>query len=595
MQSLDFESIIGFSPNPMQEAMWDRITSGDCAVLLKSPTGSGKTEAVVAPSMAIERRLFMIFPARSLVEDQIGRLESLLTRQSKEGKRLSLVVDTGGRSERRVFQNGTRFTDGQSSARRHLYDGDVIVTTLDKFLYRFFGFGEEQKSYIFPFRIFSGLKRNLFVFDEAHAYEDTAFTNFVRLIKALYTANLDLVVMTATMPPDYAKELDFLAKPLDFVDERRAEFDGWHRQWKTPPDFTKTLRYLPLRGKATIAGAMIEQAKKRQADNKRLIVTLETVEDAAEVWQKLGKPLLYHGRLDGKQRESVYSELKKRESNQQGYVLVTTSAIEVGCDLNADCLITEICNPASLIQRAGRCNRRGDRSNSEIVVVGNTIKSFLSELNDDQEAAFVSALKAKRDQSFQAADFLRFIQRGVAFDYRAEILFDMLFEYVYEGRLENKPLHERGLVVTRSWEPSVMLTTNKETMSHAVSVPISRCAARKDEEWDKQCRVYVRYFNRHGNEYDIALKELEWGGWTYFRDLVIEVQDPFDPEMGFLAIPRPFRRRYPEGYKETLAYSTSEEKTKNLYYLNWKPEPVDTKESVASSGAENETGLQDDH
>ena len=593
MQSLDFKSITGFDPNPMQAAMWDRVVSDDCAVLLKSPTGSGKTEAVVAPSLAKGRRLFMIFPARSLVEDQIGRLESLFTRQSKEGKRLSLVVDTGGRSERRVFEHGKEATAQQFNSRRHLYDGDVIVTTLDKFLYRFFGFGEEQKSYIFPFRIFHGLRRNLFVFDEAHAYEDTAFTNFVRLIKALYTANLDLVVMTATMPADYAKELDFLAKPLDFVDERRTELGDWQRQRDSQSDFTKTLRYVSLRGKTTIGDAIVKQAKTRRAENQRLIVTVETVEDAVTVWEQLGKPLLYHGRLDGEQRRKVYKDLKQREEKNTDYTLVTTSAIEVGCDLNANCLITEICNPASLIQRAGRCNRRGDCRNSEIVVVGNSIKSFLSEVSDEQEAAFVKALKEKSDQRFQAADFLRFMQRGVAFDYRAEILFDMLFEYVYEGRLENKPLHEKGLVVTRSWEPSVTLTTNKENMTHAISVPISRCAARKDEDWDKNCRVYVRYFNKRGNEYDIALKELEWGGWAYFRDMVIEVKDQFDPEMGYVTIPKPFRRWYPEGYKETLAYFTSEEKTRTLYYLNWKPEPADTREPVASSNVESEAEAED--
>ena len=42
----------------------------------------------------------------------------------------------------------------------------------------------------------------------------------------------------------------------------------------------------------------------------------------------------------------------------KGYLLFTTSAIEVGCDLDAHLLITELCNPDSLIQRAGRCNRK---------------------------------------------------------------------------------------------------------------------------------------------------------------------------------------------------------------------------------------------
>jgi len=414
----------------MQAAMWQRVTSDDCAVLLKSPTGSGKTEAVVAPSLAMERRLFMVYPARSLVEDQIRRIEKTFKRLSQGGKRLSLVVDTGGQSARRLFEHGEEVTDRQFNSRRHLYDGDVIVTTLDKFLHRFFGFGDERKGYIFPFRIFHGLRRNLFVFDEAHIYEDTAFTNFVRLIKALYTANLDVVVMTATMPETYAAELAFLNETLDFVNERRAELDEWERQRHPQADFAKMLGYVSLSDK-TLLDAVVEQARTRQADNKRLIVTVETVADAVKVGEQLGKPLLYHGRMDGWQRRKVYGELKQREESGKGYTLVTTSSIEVGCDLNADCLITEICNPASLMERAGRCNRRGDRHGAEVVVVGNGIQKFLRDISEEQEAKFIAALQAKTGNPFNPADFLGFMQRDVAFDYRAEILFDMLFEYVY--------------------------------------------------------------------------------------------------------------------------------------------------------------------
>ena len=66
-----------FKPNPMQEELSSLISPAKAnpALLLKSPTGSGKTEAVLVPSLLEERRLFLIFPSRSLVEDQIGRCE----------------------------------------------------------------------------------------------------------------------------------------------------------------------------------------------------------------------------------------------------------------------------------------------------------------------------------------------------------------------------------------------------------------------------------------------------------------------------------------------------------------------------------------
>ena len=89
-------------------------------------------------------------------------------------------------------------------------------------LYRFFGFGEPKKSYIYPFRIHHSHRQNLFCFDEAHAYDIVAFVNFERLIKALYKANLDMVVMTATMPDAYQEKLNFL-DTIDYTKETNQQ------------------------------------------------------------------------------------------------------------------------------------------------------------------------------------------------------------------------------------------------------------------------------------------------------------------------------------------------------------------------------------
>jgi CRISPR-associated endonuclease/helicase Cas3 len=57
-----------FMPNPMQKEMWDAIANNDHpAILLKSPTGSGKMEAILFPSLAKGYRLLLPLPARSLL------------------------------------------------------------------------------------------------------------------------------------------------------------------------------------------------------------------------------------------------------------------------------------------------------------------------------------------------------------------------------------------------------------------------------------------------------------------------------------------------------------------------------------------------
>jgi len=577
-----------FDPNPMQEVVFRCIATKDKnpAILLKAPTGSGKTEAVLIPSIDSNHRLFLIFPARSLVDDQIDRCETCLCRASKKASRpYALVVDTGAESHRTVFKDGAKLEKGN----RHLYDGDVILTTFDKFLYRFFGFGEPKKSYIYPFRIHhSGQRRNLFCFDEAHAYDQVAFVNFERLIKALYKANLDMVVMTATMPDTYQKRLDFL-DPVDYtIGTNQQELEHW--QNRTFPN--KAIKHLAAKPKA-VPNEICASVSQRYETDKRTIVTIETIEDLIPVYQYIKERnsddniFLYHGRLTGPRRKRVYRELKRLEGKNKGYLLFTTSAIEVGCDLDAHLLITELCNPDQLIQRAGRCNRKGKIQDPEIIVVGNKIRPFLSTLSEEKEDKYLKTLQSQGEQGFNPRDILKLMKYEPHSDYRAEVLFDMLYEYVYEARLENKPLHDRGLVVTRSFEPSLTLTTKvPESLKHppenAVSVSIRSCIARKErnESVNQELKVYQRFYDERHEEFKFKL--LDWNGSIYFKELFVEVpESDFSDELGYVKPPKVFEDRGTNGYRQNFVYHTTDKdgnpKEIRLHYLKdlEKPPPED--------------------
>lgn len=598
-----YQQFANFKPNPMQEKLFTCIANKDLnpALLLKAPTGSGKTEAVLIPSLESGRRLFLIFPSRSLVDDQIRRCEEYLERASKKiNKSYALVVDTGAESQRTVFTKGEREEHG----RRHLYDGDVILTTFDKFLYRFFGFGEPNKSYIFPFRIHhSGERENLFCFDEVHAYDQVAFVNFEQLIKALYKEDLDVVVMTATMPDTYQKSLDFLDK-VDYttvVNQQRLE------EVQSRPFPNKVIRHIaakPKKVRDEICAYISQQCK----SDKRTIVTIETIEDIVPVYQYMKERnggeniFLYHGRLSNPQRKKVYSKLKDLEDKKdEGYLLFTTSAIEVGCDLDANLLITELCNPDSLIQRAGRCNRRGNTPDAEIVVVGNKIRPFLSILSEDNEAAYLQILKDQSQDGFNPNDILRFLEHEPHSDYRAEVLFDMLYEYVYEARLENKPLHDRGLVITRSFEPSITLTTKvpekgvKHRPENAVSVSLRNCIAKAadNESINPDFKVYQRFYDKYNEEFKFEL--LNRGGSIYFKELFIQVPESyFCEELGYVKPPKVFEYRGTSGYRQNLAYKTTDENNKPkdiwLYYLKDLEEP--TSEDITQLPPPETTGVE---
>ncbi len=597
------------APNPMQCAVWDAIRNGEWGVslLLKGPTGSGKTEAISVPALAMgdtDRRLIMVYPTRSLVDDQIGRFERMLTAQSRHVNRpLTLVIDTGAESVRRAWRGGDEIPL-KGNTRRHLYHGDVIITTLDKLLYRYFGFGEPGKSYTFPLRIHYGTRRTLICFDEAHSYDEVAFTNFNRLVKMLYTKGNDVALMTATMPRAFAEEFDYL-DCIDFVEDeanRRqlADFTRDHFPDRKHPK--KRLTYLPdkFNGEDEASPAiqtMIRLAQQHHAPDRRLIVTAERVRDAVTIYRALqaalpqAEPLLYHGRLTAKRRKEVYRSLLESEKQDKGYLLISTSAIEVGCDLNAHTLITQLCDPERLIQRAGRCNRKQEMADAEVIVVGDVIPEWLTGLDVDGLRVYRETLAAQNGKSLDVPVLTACIQKRTNLDYRIEMMFDMLYEYVYEAKLENKGLHDRGLVVTRSWEPSIVLCVGydeKKGSLKPVEVPMSRCVAKDGEPLSAMWLVVKETFDRRERKPNLE----PLGGWqcAYAADIIAYPQpgfDTFDDSVGYVELPKLFNKSYPSGYRRVLVREEDEQQ-KRVWYLD--RQRADIEKLVAEEAPAEEEG-----
>lgn len=586
------------SLNPMQAAVGNYILqNGDLGIclLLKSLTGTGKTEAPAIPALSMERRLIMVYPTRSLVEDQISRFSNYLRNWSaaRLGKTMTLTVDTGAVSRRYQWRDGKTCTVGGGRTTRHLYAGDVIITTLDKFLYRFFGFGEPQKSYIYPLRI--RYMNPIICFDEAHIYEEVAFTNFERLIRTLCEKGKDVVLMTATMPSELECQFDYL-DTIDFVSdaENKRTLVEWQLERRTADHYPgKRLRYLPesiTPEEDEPTSGMVERIMSEVASHidpaRRLIVTVETVKDAAYIYQSLrtsdattsamfsyeGTPIfLYHGRLTAKQRSWVYQELKNKDDNGYGYLLISTSSIEVGCDLNAHTLITQLCDPDRLIQRAGRCNRRLEMSDAQIIVVGDDIPFWATAFSEavaediEQRKGYIEALAKQHDAMLDADVLLTFSQKRLGRDRRVEMMFDMLYEYVYEAKLENRKLHENGLIITRSWEPSITVCTgetDQNGLENPLDVPISRCITPEGEEPLSLSLgyggVYKRVYDPKTHKPTLEMiKSKRWEN-GYNNNLIIQLpyDFEFDERLGYVEIPNIFNKSYPSQGKRFMKRAT---------------------------------------
>lgn len=599
-----YQNAAGFSPNPLQKAVWDAYANseGHPALLVKAGTGTGKTEAALFPALADReskpRRIILVMPSKALIEDMGERVKELLKRLSDNlDLDLNLTVDMGGSCRRFSIDEwktrGMKNRDEWRRFHRHLFADDIIITTLDKFLFRLFGYGEKIKSYIFPHRVFGTKmgKRPFVIFDEAHEYDGLAFSNFRRLLEALFIKGKDLCVMSATIPERFVDFLEPVDASSGVIAQKQSAFQMSQRN---VVGFDKNLLLLqeadadhPKTKK--VVAAIAEQIRERHDPKKRIIARTEFVGDLVSLFEKVRdlNPIIYHGRLTMKQRSRAIREIIERQSKGQGFLVLATSAIEAGCDLDAHLIITELCNPDSLVQLAGRLNRRGEMADALLVVVGDRIKPLVSVLTDAQEEDYFKALRSMEGlfDSSGLKDFFREPNE----DWMGAILFDMLWEYVYEGDLTSKPLWDRGILVTRSWEPAVTLCTGIDEKSmqpiNPIQVGVGRLAKRikrtgdelrkemisdwlsTDPDGNWHADLFKAFFNP-GNPEESRWRITEMTGKNvslYETNLVCRINPGFideyyDETLGYVKIPKILVKAYRDGFKQYLDYRPERKK-----------------------------------
>ena len=147
---------------------------------------------------------------------------------------------------------------------------------------------------------------------------------------------------------------------------------------------------------------VIELAAQNRDSQTRVLVYLTKPEDAKTIAKYLRerhtrRVELLTGTLRGYERDGlvkthVLQEFLGRKPTAEPAVLVSTSAGEVGIDLDADHMVCDLTTLDSLIQRLGRVNRRGGRSSRVDVVVA------LDEKDTSPRAAALAATRRAIEQ-----------------------------------------------------------------------------------------------------------------------------------------------------------------------------------------------------
>jgi CRISPR-associated endonuclease/helicase Cas3 len=326
-------------------------------VLLRAPTGAGKTWAVLAPFFcekweARPTRLIYALPLRTLAQ---GIYREAVDAARRLGKPSEPVADPQGREKVCPF---VTLQTGEQPDDPFFDRGTIIVTTYDQVLSGLLDgpYGLSDRLHNINAAAIVGA---LVIFDEFHLMPaQKAFLTAAAGLH-LFRGLCQSVWMTATATQPLE---NVLREALDTA-QVPATPEETARLHAELPSVRRVSRTLQVENSTLSADAVLRFPEGRS------ILLANTVGRAQDLYRNIARALrdersstpilLLHSRFFKQDRHEKEEYLRKLFGpNAEGpAILVATQVIEAGIDISCDHLHTELCPMNSLVQRAGRCAR----------------------------------------------------------------------------------------------------------------------------------------------------------------------------------------------------------------------------------------------
>lgn len=417
-----FKALTSYKPLRWQKRLYDQIRSGKLPDVCDLPTGLGKTSVIpiwliafaagieAGQSSKLPRRLIYIVNRRTVVDQATTIAEKLrecLDTQNGQADNLALEWLKTNLGKVRAVSSGPVL--GISTLRGELADNEewksdparpaIIVGTIDmigsKLL--FTGYGDNYK--LRPHHAGLVGQDALIIHDEAHL--TPAFSDLLQAVakeqrQCREAKPIAVLELSATVSDTANREV-FGLNPEDEQD------DLVHQRLNAQ----KSLR-LHESELADLPETITQLAFEHEAKASKVLIYVRSPETAKKVIAALKKRVgtraderigLLTGTIRGYERdrmlkEPIYKALLDSESSVEKTIyLVSTSAGEVGIDLDADHMVCDLTTLDAMIQRLGRVNRRGGKGRTAQVdvVVDTSKKKKKTEGEDDSLSPFEQA------------------------------------------------------------------------------------------------------------------------------------------------------------------------------------------------------------
>lgn len=429
-----FEALTGHTPLRWQRRLFNHLYAGQIPQSCDIPTGLGKTSVIpiwlIALSqqadkdkITLPRRLVYIINRRTVVDQATNVVKQIRKRLLCPTGRYGIAHEAALRTINCSLQT---LASGPpplavSTLRGELADNEewkqdparaaIIVGTIDmigsKLLFSGYGDGQYHRAH------HAGLigQDTLIIHDEAHL--TPAFSNLLRGVEKDQRKDREcrpICVMELSATQRAGEENDNTIR-LEMEDERNGivveRIDAIKRMRLHGCDNDADTRDNRQRRRQRRIQEIVDLAYCHNDSQVRVLIYVRTPKEAQDVESKLRRKLrtdqrtaLLTGTIRGDERDKLETEnLAYKQflypddaSLAETVYLISTSAGEVGIDIDADHMVCDMTTLDSMIQRLGRVNRRGGTGREAQVDVVWTIDDKNEKTNSAKAVAKTLAL-----------------------------------------------------------------------------------------------------------------------------------------------------------------------------------------------------------
>lgn len=316
----------------------------DKNLIVIAPTGSGKTEASLLWMNG--EKSFYTLPLKVSSNAIYLRIK-----ENYEYKDVALLHSDAMAVYLREY-NGNEDI-GEKYERSKMLSQPLTVCTVDqlfRFVYRALG------TEIFA----ATLKYSKLVLDEIQAYEPRVIATIIYGLKMIQEMGGKFAIITATFPP----VLKYFMEQYGLVEGKQyifKDFTGKEYQVEKYPRHKVEIRHSEMN---------LDEIRLR-GKNRKVLVICNTVFKAQKLYKKLeGENVwLLHSKYIRRDRAFLERKIMEFSESGESGIWITTQIVEASLDIDFDILYTEMCTADSLLQRMGRCNRKGRYCPNEANIV----------------------------------------------------------------------------------------------------------------------------------------------------------------------------------------------------------------------------------